>query len=176
MANDVYLRQKIYDYGRTPEGVFYYAMESPLGVDARSDIYAVGAVGYFLLTGETVFSASSLVELFQKHANEAPIPPSKRSGTAVSTEVENALLASLDKSRAHRPQTARDLEELLRKSPECDQWTIEDGDAWWGRHERGNEKPMTTPSSSQAVSLDLVMTSEVAEKELQLQPDPDADE
>ena len=156
---------------RSPE-----AIQSPLGVDARSDIYAVGAVGYFLLTGETAFSASSLVELFQKHATETPIPPSKRLGTAVSAEVENALLACLDKSPAHRPQTARDLEELLRKSPENNKWTIADGDAWWGRHERREDKPVADPSISQSGSLDLVMTSDIVDEELPLQTDPDADE
>jgi hypothetical protein len=113
------------------------AIDSPLSVDARSDIYAVGAVGYFLMTGEPVFSAESLVELCQRQVDEAPLPPSERLGKEVSAELENALLACLEKSRAKRPQTARDLVQLLEKCPAAGSWTIEEADAWWGRHERG---------------------------------------
>lgn len=114
------------------------SIESPLSVDARSDIYAVGAVGYFLLTGQTVFEAESIVELCQKHVDESPIPPSERLDGPVSFELENALLASLEKSRAKRPQTARDLAQLLLLSTSAKSWAIEEFDAWWGRHERGH--------------------------------------
>jgi serine/threonine protein kinase len=120
------------------------AIESPMSVDPRSDLYAVGAVGYYLLTGEPVFQAASLVELCKRHMDEAPIPPSERLGKEVSTELENAILACLEKSRARRPQTARDLEVLLRKSPAADAWSISDGDAWWGRHERGQQDSTST--------------------------------
>ncbi len=114
------------------------AIESPQSVDARSDLYAVGAVGYFLLTGEPVFSAGNLVELCQRHVDESPIPPSERVGKEVSPELESALLACLEKSRAKRPQTARELAQLLDKCPAAQDWTIESSEGWWGRHERGN--------------------------------------
>ena len=109
----------IYDHGRTPE-----AIQTPLSVDARSDLYAVGAVGYFLLTGKPVFEATSFSELCRKHVDESPIPPSDCGGGKVLRELENALLASLDKSRAKRPQTARDLAGLLGKSPSAGTWTL----------------------------------------------------
>jgi len=125
------------------------AIESPLSVDARSDIYAVGAVGYFLLTGEPVFEAGSIVELCQQHVDETPIPPSERLGKHVSTELENALLTSLEKSRAKRPQTARDLAQLLLLCPTAKEWSIEDADGWWGRHERGqHESPEPTSGNT----------------------------
>ena len=113
------------------------AIQTPMSVDSRSDLYAVGAVGYFLRTGKTVFDATSIVELCQKHVDEVPTPPSKILGSEVSGELENALLASLEKSRANRPQTARDLAQLLKKCPAAGGWSIEDADAWWGKHERG---------------------------------------
>lgn len=125
------------------------AIQSPMGVDARSDIYAVGAVGYFLLTGEPVFDAANIVELCQKHVDEVPVPPSTRLGKDISSELENALLASLEKSRAKRPQTARDLARLLKKCPVASAWSIEDADAWWGKHERGRGK-QTEMSSGDA--------------------------
>ena len=113
------------------------AIDSPMSVDTRSDIYAVGAVGYYLLTGAPVFSADNLVELCRRHVDETPVPPTQRLGKDVSSELEYALLASLEKSRAKRPQTARDLAHLLQKCPAAGAWSFEDGDAWWGRHERG---------------------------------------
>lgn len=113
------------------------AIESPASVDSRSDLYAVGAVGYFLLTGESVFSAESIVELCQKHVDESPIPPSERCDNPVSEYLEHAILTCLEKSRAKRPQTARDLAQLLLLSPSAYNWSTDDADSWWSRHERG---------------------------------------
>src|SRR5882724_6554305 len=84
------------------------AIQAPNSVDARSDLYAVGAAGYFLLTGRPVFEAGSIVELCQQHIDAIPVPPSQRLGKPVSSELEHALLACLEKSRAKRPATARD--------------------------------------------------------------------
>jgi serine/threonine protein kinase len=125
------------------------AIEMPNSVDARSDLYAVGAVGYFLLTGQPVFEATNVVDLCQKHVAATPIPPSERTRTHIPAELESAILSCLEKSRAKRPQTARDLALLLARSPEAAQWSIEDADAWWGRHERGQ----TTPSRSTPTSV-----------------------
>lgn len=126
------------------------AIQSPLTVDACSDIYAVGAVGYYLLTGSSVFEASSIVELCQKHIDAIPVPPSKRGATDVSSQLEDAIMSCLEKSRSKRPQTARDLAQMLEKCPAATQWTREDGDAWWGRHERG------TQTESDAMNKDAV--------------------
>ena len=56
------------------------AIQMPGSVDGCSDIYAVGAVGYFLLTGRTVFEASTVMELCNKHLNEPPVAPSRAIG------------------------------------------------------------------------------------------------
>jgi hypothetical protein len=113
------------------------SIQMPNSVDARSDIYAVGAVGYFLLTGQPVFDAENVVDLCQKHVATPPVPPSERSRIPIPAELENALMSCLEKSRAKRPQTARDLALLMARCAEATQWSIEDADAWWGRHERG---------------------------------------
>ena len=126
------------------------AIQMPNSVDARSDLYAVGAVGYFLLTGQPVFEADNVVDLCQKHVATPPVPPSERSRTPIPAELENALLACLEKSRAKRPQTARDLALLIARCAEATQWSIEDADAWWGRHERGQASVIrsTPPAAS----------------------------
>jgi eukaryotic-like serine/threonine-protein kinase len=112
------------------------AIQTPDLVDARSDLYAVGAVGYFLLTGQPVFQAASLVELCGQHVAAMPTAPSERLGRTISLELESALLACLEKSRAKRPQTARDLSLLLDRAQAAATWTLDDAEAWWGRHER----------------------------------------
>ena len=129
------------------------AIETPDLVDARSDLYAVGAVGYFLLTGEPVFNAGSLAALLHKHVSEDPEPPSRRMKHPLSGELESAIMACLEKSRAKRPQTARDLMTLLKRSPSAGAWSTDDADAWWGRHERGDRaaavsKPQDRPAFS----------------------------
>lgn len=138
------------------------AIQSPLSVDARSDIYAVGAVGYFLLAGRPVFQAKNLVELCRKQVDEVPVPPSKRSEINVSAELESALLTSLSKSRARRPQTARDLALLLEKCPAAGKWSVEDGDAWWGRHERGELGQSTSGEANNTATLDRTLDIEDA--------------
>lgn len=130
------------------------AIQVPNSVDGRSDIYAVGAVGYFLLTGSPVFEADGLAQLCQKHIDESPIPPSKRGNTKVSAELEDALLSCLEKSRGKRPQTARDLAQLLSRSPQANRWTVEDGDRWWGRHERGTGSDFIGDSNPVGPTLD----------------------
>jgi serine/threonine protein kinase len=114
------------------------AIETPDLVDVRSDLYAVGAVGYFLLTGQSVFDVNSLAELLQKHVSADPDPPSSRLNHPITAELESAIMACLEKSRAKRPQTARDLMTMLNRSPAANTWSTDDADAWWGRHERGD--------------------------------------
>jgi serine/threonine protein kinase len=130
------------------------SIEAPASVDARSDIYAVGAVGYFLLTGEPVFAATNLVELCQQHVNETPIRPSKRLGKTVSIELENAILSSLEKSPAKRPQTARDLAHLLEQHCNPGAWTNATAETWWGYHERGEDPSIVSrPSNNTEYSV-----------------------
>jgi serine/threonine protein kinase len=112
------------------------AIQTPDLVDGRSDLYAVGAVGYFLLTGQPLFSANSLVELCHLQVEAVPDAPSKRLGRAISAELEGAIMACLEKSRAKRPQTARELATLLEQSPSANSWSLGEAEAWWGRHER----------------------------------------
>jgi tRNA A-37 threonylcarbamoyl transferase component Bud32 len=139
------------------------AIQTPDLVDARSDIYAVGAVGYFLITGHPVFSATSLVDLCQQHVTALPIVPSERLGKHVSPELEAALLACLEKTRAKRPQTARDLATLLDRAPTAAAWTLDDAEAWWGRHERAQAASGTAssapPSAPPAPDAPTVRTS-----------------
>jgi serine/threonine protein kinase len=120
------------------------AIQTPELVDARSDLYAVGAIGYFLLTGQPVFQSTSLVELCHQHVSSVPDSPAQRLGRPISSELESALLACLEKSRAKRPQTARDLAALLDRAATAGSWSLDEADAWWGRHERSRNVAVIT--------------------------------
>jgi serine/threonine protein kinase len=122
------------------------SIQTPESVDACSDIYAVGAVGYFLLTGEPPFGAQTLGELCQQHLTAIPVAPSQRLGRPISPELEHAILACLEKNRARRPQTARDLAAMLNRVTQT--WTLESAEEWWSRHERG--QPMSIAAEALA--------------------------
>lgn len=122
------------------------AIQMPDSVDARSDLYAVGAVGYYLLSGQTVFNARTLGELCQQHISSTPDLPSQRLGRAVSRELEHAILSCLEKNRAKRPQTARDLATMLDRVAAV--WTLEDAETWWSRFERGQSTHPDVKSSA----------------------------
>lgn len=120
----------------TPMYMSPEAIQSPKSVDVRSDIYSLGAVGYFLLTGHSLFQATSLGELFQHHIDSTPLPPSKRMQMDVDPQLEAAIMACLEKNRANRPQTAKDLAIKLELVPKVDDWCREKAEAWWLQHER----------------------------------------
>ena len=117
------------------------SIQLPNSVDACSDMYAVGAVGYFLLTGHPVFEADTLPELCRQQISATPAPPSVKLGKEVPADLENTLLACLEKDRAKRPQTARDLSNMLDRCATEDDWNVDKADAWWGRYERGQHEP-----------------------------------
>jgi len=128
------------------------AIQAPTTVDGRSDIYAIGAVGYFLLTGRPVFDASSIVDLCHKHVEEQPESPRDRLNGKISTQLEHAILSCLEKVRSKRPQTARDLIQLLKACPEAAEWTWEMADAWWGHHDRHGQVIQHTHDTNKSQS------------------------
>jgi serine/threonine protein kinase len=104
------------------------------GVDARSDLYSLGALGYFLLTGSPVFDGDDVYRILQQHVSEAPIPPSTRLGKPVSADFESLLLACLAKSPADRPANAAALYDQLAKCAIANPWTQQDAREWWRRY------------------------------------------
>jgi serine/threonine protein kinase len=105
--------------------------------DPRSDIYALGALGYFLLTAEYVFDGNSDYELYEKHLKARPVPPSQRTQLTVSPELEETLLRALEKEPNLRPQSVAEMRELLLTSPCADSWNLAARTAWWAPSRHG---------------------------------------
>jgi len=118
--------------GLTPGTPAYMAPEMALGehVDPRADIYAVGCVAYYLLTGHLVFKAENGVQMMLKHAVEAPVPPSERAGIAVPAALERLVLACLEKEPKDRPPSALALSRSLA-AIEGVSWGEEQATQWW---------------------------------------------
>jgi serine/threonine-protein kinase len=122
--------------GLTPGTPAYMAPEMALGetVDGRADLYALGCVAYFLLTGRLVFEADSAFRLIAKHMQEAPVPPSRRTELDVGPALERAILACLAKRPEDRPQSAAELDRLLA-GIEIEPWSEEEATQWWRQHQ-----------------------------------------
>ena len=136
---------------KTPSGLSgsSEAIRSP-GADARSDLYAVGAVAYFLLTGQHVFDGRTVIEICSHHLHTPPVPPSERLGRPVPAALEAVVLACLAKDPARRPQSAGAAAAALEDCA-VGPWTDDDARAWWaakGRALAAARRGGTTPSAA----------------------------
>ena len=104
-----------------------------------------------------MFEAEGITQLCQKHVDEIPVPLSERTKSQVSSQLEDAIMSCLEKSRSKRPQTARDLAQLISGCAAAGRWTIDHGDRWWGRHERGSQAGNEPPAATMDVTMDQTM-------------------
>jgi serine/threonine-protein kinase len=135
--------------GRTPGTPSYMAPEMALGesVDARADIYAVGCVAYYMLTGKLVFDAETTFQMIAKHMRNEPVPPSMRSRVQIPQALEDLVLKCLRKSVEERPATARDIREAL-EAIRLPKWTEAEAAALW----RSSQPPAASGTSVPAGS------------------------
>ena len=103
-------------------------------VDARADVYSLGCVAYYLLTGQMVFEAETAMKMFVQHLQELPVPPSQRTELPVPPEVDALVLACLQKDPADRPQSAEALLRLIDSTRPAARWSNEQARVWWQRH------------------------------------------
>jgi serine/threonine protein kinase len=135
----------------TPLYVSPEAVTEPERMDARADVYAIGAVGYFLVTGWPVFAGSSVADICLMHVTAAPQPPSARAMRPVSPDLEAILLRCLAKSPSDRPDDAGALLRLLESCPVSGHWTAAHAADWWA--DRTWEHSAAARHSSAAVGV-----------------------
>jgi len=103
------------------------------GADYRVDLYSLGCVGYWLLSGQLVFQAEGALAMAVAHVNQEPVPPSERSELEIPAELEEIVMSCLAKDPASRPRSAAELGARLA-SCDCGDWTNELAREWWDTH------------------------------------------
>jgi eukaryotic-like serine/threonine-protein kinase len=134
------------------------SIRSPEAVDARSDLYSLGAVAYYLLSGQHVFEGQSVMEVCTRHLVTLPVPPSERLGRRLPDSLERLVLRCLDKDPSARPQTAAELRDQLIAIDDAGSWSEVDGRNWWAANgpalrARHENSPVTGKSRTLAVDL-----------------------
>jgi eukaryotic-like serine/threonine-protein kinase len=130
------------------------AILAPESVGARSDLYALGAVGFFLLTGRTPFEGRSILEVCGHHMHTPPPRPSAILGSPVPADLENVIVACLAKAPADRPADALTLRDQLDACAAATEWSPAQASEWWRTH--------APPSRPRPVSLTGPRTIAVA--------------
>jgi serine/threonine-protein kinase len=116
----------------TPAFMAPEAVHSSDRMDARSDLYALGCVGYWLVTGRLVFERDTPIQTLLSHLNDSPPPLSTRTSHPIPERFETAIRQCLEKDPARRPPSAEALGELLDDSLQgMSRWTPGDARAWW---------------------------------------------
>ena len=121
----------------------YLSPEVALGqgeVDARTDIYSLGCVAYWLVTGQLVFEGETPMQVVLDHIQTAPIPPTQRTELEIPAALEQIILSCLEKKPEKRPQTALELAKRLAASEIREPWTQEDAQRWWALNKPAEER------------------------------------
>jgi len=115
----------------TPAFLAPEAIMSPETADARRDLYALGAVGYFLLSGSHLFDARETPDVLRHQVRTVPPPLSKRCERQIDPALEAAIMSCLAKDPGNRPASAGKLAELLSRCPCASEWSDQHAIEWW---------------------------------------------
>ncbi|HKQ72041.1 MAG TPA: serine/threonine-protein kinase [Polyangiaceae bacterium] len=131
------------------------AILSPDKIDRRSDLYALGAVGYFLLSGVPVFTGKSIVEVCSQHLHSEPVPPSERVTEPVPPDLEKLVLRCLAKDPAARPASAHELLTALRDCTDADSYGDLEARTFWQTRQKPNKAKTSSDEKQRTVVVDL---------------------
>jgi len=140
----------------TPAYVAPEAVTDPASIGPAVDLYALGAVGYFLLTGRRVFEGKTAVDICIQHVTAAPRPPSEVAPGRVPPELEALILRCLAKRPADRFASASDLAEALAAIPRAADWSRDDARRWWRERREREAAPLpSTAAPTLTMTVDL---------------------
>jgi eukaryotic-like serine/threonine-protein kinase len=109
--------------------------------DGRADIYALGCVAFWLLTGRPPFEAGDAMSMLMHHSNTTPLPPSTMSEESIPADVDALVLECLSKAPSLRPANADVLWERLTKLSVADKWEPRHARVWWELHDPELTRP-----------------------------------
>ncbi len=141
----------------TPHYLSPEAIQDPQGIDARTDIYALGAVGYYLLAGRHVFDGRTIMEVCLNHLQTKPVPLVEICQTEVPAGLEELIFACLEKRQSDRPATGQEVADAL-DGLKVGRWTRADAEAWWdvfGQEIEKARQPLSSSGTEQTVAMDL---------------------
>ncbi|HYQ42856.1 MAG TPA: serine/threonine-protein kinase [Polyangiaceae bacterium] len=124
----------------------YLAPESVKGskfVDGRADLYALGAVGFWLLTGRLLFEEESPMAMVRAHLKDAPPSSSRHSHFAVPPELDALLLECVAKEPSDRPRDAEAVRRRLERVPLVERWDQDRAADWWNTHRAPKDRAPT---------------------------------
>jgi len=151
----------------TPAYLSPEAIAQPDSVGPASDLYAVGAVGYFLLTGKEVFERPTLAAVLAAHLLDRPARPRDRLGAPVNEMLEELIMKCLEKDPTNRPESAHALRCALDAVELERPWSEEDARAWWASHQPEEGAAKSTEPTA-AVVHDLSMTVDIGSRQADL--------
>ncbi|GJM44271.1 MAG: hypothetical protein DHS20C21_11130 [Gemmatimonadota bacterium] len=102
-------------------------------IDGRSDMYSLGCLAYWLMTGRFVFSAQTPKDMLKAHLEEVPKPPSGLTTNRVDPELERITMRCLAKNVGDRPASAWALREELAQTGLAAPWSATGSGEWWAR-------------------------------------------
>ncbi len=121
---------------------------SKSSVEPSSDLYSIGATGYFLLTGRPVFEATSVAGMIAKHTLESPVSPRQFRDRPLSSELEAVIMQCLAKPPNERPSGAEDLRRRIISCTPTEPWTDTDAQLWWSQ-----PRPLANKTEAQSSTV-----------------------
>lgn len=142
--------------GATTGTPAYMPPEIALGtaeLDGRTDLYALGCVAYWLITGCLVFEEKGATAMMLAHIRKDPAPPSARISQGIPPSLERIIMMCLAKEVAERPASAESLARMLKHCDGLGSWSAEDAEQWWHTY-RSDGPTVNSQDKSKAANAD----------------------
>jgi eukaryotic-like serine/threonine-protein kinase len=139
----------------TPAYVAPEAVTDPDRIGPAVDLYALGCVGYFLLTGRRVFEGKTAVDLCVQHVTATPRRPTEDTTLRIPPELEDLVLRCLAKDPADRYPSAAALAEALESIPRLPDWSRTDARRWWRDLSARQTSAPSTAAPTLTITVDL---------------------